>query len=163
MKKGLVITVAAALMAAGIAGYSASADMTPKAEKLERMKKEVEAAEQELKTIQDPQVSAQKGYDLKSKNLELSKLEKELHPNPEKDLDEAIAGLETALEIQEKGYNIEPVDHKALATVKAKQKMLSGLKKQKEAKTKSNDQLMAELVQIRSIQEQESIVKVENP
>lgn len=150
MKKNLSIALGVALIAVGLVSYSASAKITPKAETLVNLKKEFQAAEQELKAIKDSKVSEQRGFQLKEKSVEIGKLEKELNPNPEKELEEAIAGLETALEMSEKKYSKVIVDPGALEIVKEKQNMLMELKNNKEAKTKSVEQLMADLIEIRN-------------
>lgn len=99
--------------------------------------------------------NAYAGLSPKAEVLPKLKLEKELNPNSEKELDEAIVGLETALEISEKEYNIPPVKQKGLAIIKEKQAMLMELKMNKAAKVKNVDQLLADLHKIRSIKESE--------
>lgn len=159
MKRNNKLALASALfLVIGLVGYNAYAESTPLAKKLVNMKQDFSTADNELKNIQDPQLSEQKGRELKQKSVEIAQLEKQINPNPEKELEEAIIGLETALEISEKGYNLAktPENQKALEIVKQKQAMLNDLKQKKMDKTKGVQDLMNDLIKIRSTKEKET-------
>lgn len=117
------------------------------------MKKEFEIADQELSQIKNPSESEAKGRQLKQKAREVAALENEVNPNPEKELEKAIEGLETALEISEMEHKqIQTAEHKkALEIIAQKRKMLEDVKANKQSKAKTFEQLMGDIKTIRSI------------
>ncbi|MFC4769421.1 hypothetical protein [Effusibacillus consociatus] len=102
-KKNVLAILSGTLLAVvAFAGYSAYAENNPMAEKLVQLKNEFRIADEELKTIKDPQVSENKGRLLKQKSVEIGQLEKQLNPpTSEQKLKEKIDGAEVDVAMQE--------------------------------------------------------------
>lgn len=158
-KKGFVVGGIALILTLGSTfGYNAFADTLSKEEKYKALKTEVEQGMRELEKLKPEQVKEhhELGLKVKEKSWELGQLKKEVDPDIEQELKDAILGAQVGLGIGEMEYRNHPDDPsyvKALEIVAKKRAILAQIEKNYLEKKKSPEVLLKELRNMQKIRE----------